>query len=64
MMMIMSEKTKLDEQVSNQPGEPSEQVPEWLALQLRRMHDGFMQEKLPDELLVLLQQIDNNERKR
>ena len=64
MMMIMSEKTKLDQQSANQEGEPNEQVPEWLALQLQRMNNEVMQEKLPDDLLVLLKQIENNERKR
>jgi hypothetical protein len=56
MIMIMSEKTKPD----IREGEP-EQVPEWLAGQLRRLNEQVMQEKLPDELLVLLRQIESNE---
>jgi len=64
MMMIMSEKTKLDQQASSQEGEPNEQVPDWLALQLRRLNDQVMQETLPEDLLVLLKQIENNERNR
>jgi hypothetical protein len=60
MMMSMSEKTKLDE--PNQEGEPNEQVPEWLGLQLRRWNDQVMQEKIPEDLLMLLKQIENNER--
>jgi hypothetical protein len=60
----MSEKTKLDQPASNQEGEPTEQVPEWLGLQLRRMNEQVMQEKLPEDLLMLLKQIENNERKR
>ena len=61
MMKIMSEKTKLDQQAS---GEPNEQVPEWLASQLRRLNDQVMQEKIPEDLLVLLKQIESNERNR
>jgi hypothetical protein len=64
MMMIMSEKTKLDQQASIPEGEPTEQVPDWLAGQLRRMNDQIMEEKLPEDFLVLLRQIENNERKR
>jgi hypothetical protein len=63
MMMIMSEKTKPDLQASIAEREPTEQIPEWLAAQLRRWNDTVMQEKLPDELLVLLKQIENNEKK-
>ena len=62
MIMIMSEKTKPDQQASIREGE-SEQVPEWLAAQLRRLNEQVMQEKLPDELLVLLRQIESNEHK-
>ena len=64
MMMIMSEKTKLDQQASIPEAEPNEQVPEWLASQLRRMNDQIMQETLPEDFLVLLKQIENNERNR
>lgn len=64
MMMIMSENTKLDEPGSNQEGEPNDQVPEWLAVQLRHWNEQVMQEKLPEDLLMLLKQIHNNERNR
>ena len=63
MMMIMSEKTKPDQQASIAEGEPGEHVPDWLAAQLRRLNEQVMQEQLPEELLVLLKQIENNERK-
>lgn len=63
-MMIMSEKTKLDQQAATPESEPNEQVPEWLASQLRRMTQQIMQEKLPDDFLVLLKQIEENERNR
>ena len=62
-MMIMSEKTKLDQQAAPPEGEPNEQVPDWLASQLRRMTHQIMQEKLPEDFLVLLKQIEENERK-
>jgi hypothetical protein len=64
MMKIMSEKTKLDQQASTPEAEGNEQVPEWLAGQLRRMNDQIMQEKLPEDFLLLLKQIENNERNR
>jgi tRNA nucleotidyltransferase (CCA-adding enzyme) len=63
MTMIMSEKTKLEQQVSTPEGDPN-QVPEWLAGQLRRMNDQIMQETLPEDFLALLRQIESNERKR
>ncbi len=63
MMMIMSEKTKPEQQASIPQGEPNE-VPEWLAGKLRRLNDQVMQEQLPDDLLVLLKHIENNERNR
>jgi hypothetical protein len=61
-MMIMSEKTKPDQQASTPDGEPQDQVPEWLASQLRRMCDGVMAEPMPIELMALLDQIDKKER--
>jgi hypothetical protein len=64
MMKIMSEKTKLDQQASIPEAEANEQVPEWLASQLRRMNDQIMQETLPEDFLRLLKQIENNERNR
>jgi len=62
MMMIMSEKTKPDQQASVPEEEPSEQVPEWLASQLRRMNLKVMQEKLPEDFLKLLKELENKER--
>jgi hypothetical protein len=67
MMMIMSEKTKSDQQASTperEPPESSEQVPDWLASQLRRWNDQVVGEKLPDELMALLQQLHNKESNR
>ena len=61
-MMIMSEKTKPDQQASLPEGEPTEQVPEWLASQLRRMCNRVMEEPLPDEFAALLQQLEKKER--
>ena len=57
-MMIMSEKTKPDQQASIPDDAPQEQVPEWLASKLRRMCDGVMAEPMPAEFMVLLDQLD------
>ena len=59
-MMIMSEKTKPEQQASVPEGEPNE-VPEWLASQLRRMCTRVMEEPLPDEFAALLKQLENKE---
>ena len=61
-MMIMSEKTKPDQQAALPEGEPTEQVPEWLASQLRRMCTRVMEEPLPDEFAALLKQLESKER--
>lgn len=59
--MIMSEKIKPDPQAAV-PEEPNEQVPEWIASQLRRMNARVMEEQLPDEFIALLKQLENKER--
>jgi len=63
MTMIMSEKTKPDQQASTPQGEPNEQVPDWLASQLRRMCVRVMEEPVPDEFAALLKQLENKENK-
>jgi hypothetical protein len=63
-MMIMNEKTKPEQQAGAPEGEPSEQVPDWLASKLRRMNNQVVEESLPDELVALLKQLENNERNR
>jgi hypothetical protein len=64
MIMIMSEKTKLDQQASIPEAEPNAQVPEWLVRRLHSWSDDIMREQLPEDFLVLLKQIENNERNR
>jgi hypothetical protein len=60
--MIMSEKTKPDEESATVSLEPAEQVPEWLGNRLRRMFDDVMEEPVPDEFRVLLKQLEDKER--
>jgi hypothetical protein len=61
--MIMSEKTKPDEQAASVTAASSqEQVPDWLGNRLRRMFDDVMDEPVPDEFKALLKQLEEKER--
>jgi len=60
--MIMSEKTKPDEESTVSAVQTPEQVPEWLGNRLRRMFDDVMEEPVPDEFKALLKQLEDKER--
>ncbi|HEY6641590.1 NepR family anti-sigma factor [Povalibacter sp.] len=57
----MSDKTKPEQAIPG-PGEPAEQVPDWLGNRLRRMFTDVMDEPVPDEFKALLKQLEDKER--